>query len=138
MHLQTNKIKVMMIFALILSFITQPTLAASLSTAMQLAPSMAQMNKNLPLSKPSKESECAHMMMMEQSSTSAERKDKSNSEPHKNCLTTCQFCMSIAFILPHNLDIMPNKEALIVHAVHVQNPTSLFHVPAYEPPRLAS
>ncbi len=146
MSLKKSKTRLILIFTIILSFIAQPTLASSLSTAMQVAPSKTQMDHTPSVKMQAEDAanhECQHMMMGKAalskiSNINTLAAPSSNNRINNNCLFTCQFCLTIAFILPHSLEIISNQEAHIIHVDAVQKPLSIFHIPAYEPPQLAS
>ena len=118
MRLDKNTPFYIVMLVLIFSFISQPVLAASISTAMQIH---AQAELPTPMSETS--------MAKAHSGTC----DKEQS--HDDCMTHCMYCMSISFILPIKLPTLFRKASLNLSANQISKPASVTHVPAYEPPR---
>lgn len=149
-----------MIMTLIAAFIAQPTLAASIATQMQLDTQkrLAQSGdqsflsqaprtqKSMPLE--NHESHCPHAMMMTSNTMDLDHaiapapqskfKGVFTESGQDDCLTTCQFCMSISCIIPETIAELPNQEAFIPHFATMQDPVSISHIPAHQPPRLYS
>ncbi len=119
MRLNKNKSFHVVMLMLIISFISQPVLAASISTAMQIHVV-----------------DPAAAMTMPETGTLAEHsKECYKGKSHQNCLVQCIYCLAISFILPTHTDNITRQGSPVIHVVQTHRPSPVSHIPAHEPPQ---